>query len=111
METPKLCEPAVKSILHSSLKDCNLYKQNYYNLLFNIVTAIIFISIVSLLLWLRYKGRLTEKEIEEKKRIKNNYIISKLAKINSIKKQKDNFITNLPSFKDNPEINILISAN
>lgn len=105
--TPLLIEPGTRYFLHNTLKQCHSYKEKYKNTVFNICAAIVFISTVIIILWWRYKGRLTKDDISLKNKQKKEYILSKLQYLAAIRKennQKNNMITDLPTFDTQPEL-------
>lgn len=106
--SPILTEPGVKYFLSGTLKECRKFKDRYINIIFNVSMIILFIVIVGGVLLYRYKGKLTNSEIAEKNRIKQQYIISKLQQLALYKqKQNQDLITNLPTWENHPEAPIL----
>ena len=75
---PILIEPGVKYFLSETLKQCKDFKDKYYNTLFNISLAVFLFLLVSLILFYKYKGKLTPAEKESKNREKQQYILSKI---------------------------------
>ena len=63
---PTLIEPGIKYFLNETLKQCRLFKEKYNNTLFNISILIIFILILGVTLIVKYKGKLTPSEKEQK---------------------------------------------
>jgi len=65
----------------------------------------------SLILYFKYKGKLTGEQKVIKERQKQEYIISKLQQLTEYKKQKrienGDLITDLPTWGNNPEISLL----
>ena len=109
---PKLTEPGVKYFFKGILKECNNYKQNNYNLIYNISLFILFFSILGIILFYRYKGNKTSQEKYVKTLQDKQYIMSKLvyynrANIENNQKIKNNMITNLPDFTNHPEASLL----
>ena len=104
---PTLTEPGTKYFIQSTLKQCKKFKERYTNTIFNISAAIALCLTVSIVLWWRYKGKLTSHDIAEKNRQKQEYLISKLQKLSAIRKQQykqNNMITDLPTFDAQPEL-------
>lgn len=96
---PKLIEPGVKYFIRGTLKECKKFKEIYYNYIYNIVTVILIIICLGLFLLYRYKGKISQEEIDRKNIEKQEYIISKLQQLSNIKEnasKKYNMITNLP---------------
>ena len=58
---------------------------------------IFFILLVTVILYYRYKGRLTPSEIAIKNRREKEYIVSKLQQLSAIK-TKNSMLTDLPTF-------------
>ena len=67
---PVLTEPGVKYFIHQTLKQCHIIKKNFHNLIFNIGLFIAFLLILGLILFYKYKGKLTPIEIEKMKKEK-----------------------------------------
>ena len=109
MEAPPcLTEPGVKYFLSATLKECRKFKDRHISIIFNIGMIILFIVVVGGVLTYRYKGKLTYYEINEINRKKQEYIVSKLQQLAVYKqKQSQNLITNLPTWEDHPEAEIL----
>ena len=108
METPSLCEPGVKHILSCSLKESRQFKERYTNNIFNITMLILFVGVLVGFLIYRYKGKATKEQIASNTRSKNEYIMSKLQRLSTIKEKRNkDMITNLPSWSDNPEVEML----
>jgi hypothetical protein len=108
METvPRLIEPGTKYFLKHTLMQCHNIKNNYFNLIYNIVLLILFIIILILILYFRYKGNVTPQEKKLKEKKEKEYIMSKLIQANNYKKNNVNTITNLPNWYDNSESIIL----
>ena len=100
---PKLVENNVKYFLKSILNNCNKAKLVTYNKYYNICMFLIFITIVTSILFIKYKT-VNNTELKMQKNIKNQeYIYSKLLyynHINNIEKQKikNSMITNIPEY-------------
>jgi len=80
---PTLVEPGVKYFLNQTLKQCRHYKNNFNNILFNILLLCVFLVILGSLLIYKYKGKLEQKYIGE---YKNGYIHGKGKMINYFEK-------------------------
>lgn len=108
MERPVLTEPGVKYWLTHTLKECRKFKDRNISIFFNISMLILFFVVVGGFLTYKYKGKMTPKEIAEKNRKKQEYIVSKLQNIALIKnKQSSTMITDLPTWSNHPEIAVL----
>lgn len=111
---PTLIEPGTKHFIRGTLKQCHKFKEKYINTIFNISAFVALCTTIGLLLWWRYKGKLTSHEIAEKNRQKQEYLISKLQQLSAIRKQKNNaqnMITDLPTFDRQPELHNLRHFN
>jgi hypothetical protein len=96
---PILIEPGVKYFIGGTLKECKKFKEQHISFLFNIFLFIAFISLLGIILFFRYKGKLTYEEIAVKNKQKKEYIISKLQQIAIEKKKQQtnsDMITDLP---------------
>ncbi len=81
------------------LKNSKKFKEQHISFLFNIFLFIAFISLLGIILFFRYKGKLTYEEIAVKNKQKKEYIISKLQQIAIEKKKQQtnsDMITDLP---------------
>ena len=108
MSSPSLTEPGTKYYLRGTLKECRKFKDKYINLYFNLGMIVLFVAIFGSILLYRYKGNISKEEISIKNRKKKEYIISKLNQLGEIKK-KQNMITDIPMWVDNPELKTLHS--
>lgn len=96
-ESPKLIEPGVKYFLNETLKHCNEFKSEHYNLLYNLGFFFLFIFIIGTILLIKFKGKLTPYEKEMKEREKQQYILSKIRNYQDTKRRtQQGLITNLP---------------
>jgi hypothetical protein len=103
---PSLIEPGTKYFIQGTLKQCKLFKEKYTNTIFNVGAALTLCIFVAVVLWWRYKGKLTHHEIAEKNRQKQEYIISKLQQLSAIR-TNNNMLTDLPTFDNHPELAVL----
>ena len=96
---PSLIEPGVRFFLHQSLKQCNLIREEYYNLVFNIAVFIGLLTLICLVLLYKYKGRLTPSEMHEKNKEKQQYVLSKIQNFQENKRKvHQELITGLPNW-------------
>lgn len=108
MNNPILTEPGVKYWVSQYLKECRNFKDKNINFFYNIGLTILFILGISIFLIFNYKGNITQSEIDEKNKIKQEYIVSKLQQLALVKKQKSNeMLTELPTWNDHPELDLL----
>ena len=97
---PILTEPGVYVYLNESLKTCRHKKKKFYATFFNAMLFLLFLSILGGLLYYKYKGKMTPKEKEKRKRQQGNYIVERLKKIKKDKERAQNIlITNLPEMQ------------
>ena len=107
---PALIEPGVKYFLHQTLKQCHIARDKFNNYVFNIGLFIFFLIILGLILFYKYKGRLTPTEIERKNKEKQQYILSKIQNFQQAKRRAHNeLITGLPAWDS--EYDIIHSKN
>ena len=109
---PRLVDNGVKYFLRGVLKNCNNYKQNNINTFYNITMFLVFIILLGIILFMRYKGNSMSKKYYEKSMKDKEYIMSKLVyynrqNIDNQQKIKNNMITNLPDYTNHIEANLL----
>lgn len=96
---PVLIEPGVKYFLNETLKQCNIIKNKYYNVMFNLGLFLFFLLLLGGILLFKYKGRLTPAEKIEKEKEKQKYILSKIKQFQQAKRIAHNeLITGLPQW-------------
>ena len=99
MENINLVEPGMKHFMSETLKSCHKKKTQYYNTIFNIGLSILFITVVSIILYYRYQKRPTKIDKINKENEKKQYILSVIKQHQDIKQQnKEAMITNLPKW-------------
>jgi hypothetical protein len=77
-----------------------MFKINYHNLLLNIGLFIGFLFILGMILFVKYKGKLTPAEKATKDREKQQYILTKIQNFQESKKQAhQELITGLPHWE------------
>ena len=97
---PSLTEPGVKYFLNQTLKQCHIIKSKFNNTIFNIGMFILFLTILGLILFFKYKGKLTPVEIEIKNKEKQQYVLSKIQNFQEAKKRAhQELITGLPQWE------------
>jgi hypothetical protein len=95
---PSLTESGVKYFLHQSLKQSHEFKNRYKNYIFNVAMFIGFFLVLAAILASKYKGRMTPEELEEKERVKQQYILSKIRNFQDAKRiAHQELITSLPT--------------
>ena len=80
---PSLIEPGVKFFLSKSLEHCREIKDFYYTQTFNFTVVVGFFICLGILLYIKYKGKLTPAEKEANLRKQQEYILSKLKMVNA----------------------------
>jgi hypothetical protein len=111
-EKPKLVDNGVKYFFKEVLKGCHNYKQKNYNTFFNASMLILFVLVLTSILFMRHKGNKSSMEYYEKSMKDKDYIMSKLIyynrqNIDNQQKIKNNMITNLPDYSNHVEANLL----
>jgi hypothetical protein len=97
---PILTEPGVKYFLSETLKQCRVFKNTYNNTLLNIIITICFLTILGIILFFKYKGKLTPAEQELKNKQKRYYILSKIQNFQETKQRAEQeLITGLPHWE------------
>jgi Na+-transporting NADH:ubiquinone oxidoreductase subunit NqrC len=92
---PLLVEATIKSIMNSQLNDCKKDKFLRNSMFLNIFLFIIFSVVVSVILFIQYKGKQNIEQQIIKDNKKRNYILSKLQ---VLQKMKESQITNIPIY-------------
>jgi hypothetical protein len=94
---PFLTENTTKFFIHNSLREVRQFKNKYITVIVNILLFLLFVGVVSLLLYYKYKGKPSREEIKIKENQKKQYLFEKLHKISYEKrKENQNLITDLP---------------
>ena len=94
---PILIEPGTKYFLNETLKKCHIFKENYKNILFNVVLFIAFLLILAIILIVKYKGKLTLEQMKEKELEKKKYILLKIKNYqDSRRREEQELISGLP---------------
>ena len=105
MEKPILTEAGTKYFLSQTLRECRRFKERNINIIFNISMMILLITIVSGFLIYKYKGKMSPEEVARKNRESQEYIISKLQQLSSLRsKSSGEMITNLPVWNTHAEM-------
>jgi hypothetical protein len=102
---PMLTEPGVKYFINETLKQCHSFKEKYQNTIFNIGLLIVFFVILGILLFYKYKGKLTPSEIEEIEAQKKQYILSRIKNFQDAKvRAQQELITGLPHWENDFDV-------
>ena len=100
MTQPYLIEPGTKYFLSATLRNSNIKRKKLKVFYFNVTLFVIFIFIIAFFLMYKFKNKPTKEEIEERKRQREIYILSKVRNVIERKeKEQTNIITNIPKFK------------
>jgi len=98
---PKLVEPGVKYFLNETLKQTHEFRLKHQTTFLNIGLLILFIAILGIILFVKYKGRLSSVEREKKEQEKKQYILSKIKKLQDAKRiAHQTLITGLPQWEN-----------
>ena len=96
---PKLVDSNVKSIIDKKLYRSHIYKKEYYSFYFNIFLFISIISVISIILYFRYKGKTDLEKYNKEQEKKKYYIFTKLKQLDlHQQKIRNERITNLPDY-------------
>ena len=90
---PHLVEKNVLYVMKDQLLECNQKKLYRSNIIFNSVLFVLLTSIITIVLYIKYKGKQDTKKLLEKENKKKNYILSKLQ---FYQKMKTKEYTNMP---------------
>jgi hypothetical protein len=98
---PMLTEPGIKYFLSETLKQCNINKNKYYNLVINASLFLLFIFILAIILLIKYKGKLSESEKQQKNLEKQQYILKKIKNFQEAKQRsRQELKTGLPNWEN-----------
>lgn len=104
-EKPQLTDLGVKVFLSQTLKKCHSYRENYYNIVINLIILFSFFTIVALILMYKYKGKLSPEEKAEIEKQKEQYIMSKIKNYQQDKLYaQQKLITGLPHWETEYDI-------
>jgi hypothetical protein len=90
---PKLVENKIKNTVHYNLHFCHRLKEKYFNFLYNIFCFIILTSIISSILYFKFKGQDNKEAIKKRNNEKRDYLLYNLRKFQNISNKS---ITNIP---------------
>lgn len=98
---PSLVENGMKYFLNETLKNCHAFKEEYYNLLFNVGIFMILATVLICFLIFKYKGKPTPMERQKKDREKQQYILSKIKIFKENRERMhQSLITGLPNWEN-----------
>ena len=92
---PTLVEASIKSIMNSQLNNCKKDKFLRNSMILNIFLFVLVCSVVSVILFIQYKGKQNIEDRINKDNKKRNYILSKLQ---VLQKMKESQFTNIPIY-------------
>lgn len=78
METPRLIEMGAKNYMTGVLQKCHENRVNIYLYVLNIGILILFMTVVSVVLYYCYKRKLSPEEDYQKRLKEQDYILSKI---------------------------------
>lgn len=103
MERPKLIETGVKNYLYYSLQRCHENRVKIYSFAFNVAVFVVFVAIFGTALYICYKKKPNEIDLERKRVKDQEMILSKIRYFQQVKQhQKETMssLTNLPTTKN-----------
>ncbi len=109
---PVLVDPGVKYFFKNILRECHTFKQNNNNIVYNLVMLLLFVGVLGIILYSRFKGNKSKEETYLKNQKDKQYIMSKLVyynrqNIDNKQRSRNNMITNLPDYNNHPEASLL----
>jgi Ca2+/Na+ antiporter len=98
---PSLVENNFKSFLTTTLKKCKVLKFEHVSKLYNWGLLLFLLLFIFLFLYFRYKGKLSNAEIKEREKKKEQYILSRIKNYQDDKrKNSQKLITGLPHWSN-----------
>ena len=105
MSQPNLVEPDTKYFIKQTLKNCHTVKDKYYSYIYNVMAFFFIIIFFGIILIIKYRGKLTKVEKQEKSRKQKEYVLSKIKIMQDVKRQNSqDLITNLPKWETDYDI-------
>jgi hypothetical protein len=98
MNHPLLVEPTIKTIMISQLNNCKKDKFLRHSMILNIFLFLMFCTIISVILFIQYKGKQNIEDQINRNNKKRNYILSKLQVLQKMKESQISQITNIPIY-------------
>ena len=97
-----LTEPGIKNLFIQNLKECKEIKMHYYTNVLNIGLFLSFLVCLGVILFVKYRGRLSKEEQDSRKEKDRQYILNQIKMVQIDRQRTHNhLITNLPT-PDNP---------
>ena len=105
---PSLIEPGVKYFFGGVLKECNGWREEYQNTVFNACMLGLFALILGALLYYKRRSKPTPEQQVVIRRKQQEYILSKLRMVNAANHaaSRGNFMTGLPKWEV-PEVELI----
>tara|TARA_Y100000992_G_C21159719_1_gene440419 strand:- start:506 stop:844 length:339 start_codon:yes stop_codon:yes gene_type:complete len=105
MSEPNLVNTDTKFFIGQTLKKCHLVKEQYYNYIYNIGAFIFLLVLFGTILIIKYRGKPSKQEKNEKDKKAKEYILSKIKIMQDVKRQNSqDLITNLPKWESPQDI-------
>ena len=82
---PSLVEPTILVIMKQQLDVCNKDKFHKNSIVLNLVIGATIVFIISVILYVKYKGKQDIKTIKDRERKKKEYILSKISNYQKMK--------------------------
>tara|TARA_B110000114_G_C15092695_1_gene399516 strand:+ start:1632 stop:1955 length:324 start_codon:yes stop_codon:yes gene_type:complete len=96
---PNLIEVGTRSFLQQSLKNAHIFKNNFYNTVFNVSLFVFLLLAFLFTLSYKYKGKLTVVEKQEKSNTSHQYVLEKIKIFQTAKRREEQaLITGLPQW-------------
>jgi len=78
---PTLIEPSTNMFIKDALKQCNMYKKDYYNYIINTGIAITIFTVLGIVIYYSYKPRIITEEQRKKDRQQREDLMRRLNNI------------------------------
>ena len=93
-----LTEPGIRNLFLQNLNECKVTKLNHNTKVLNLVLLTGFFVSLAVLLYVKYKGKLSKEERDARKEKDRLYILNQIKMVQIDRQQKNNdLITNLPT--------------
>jgi hypothetical protein len=98
---PLLVEGGFKQFINQSLKHCRTIRQEYINNVFNLSLLFFLILGIFAFLYYNYKGKLSEEEMKEREKKKEQYILTRIKNYQDDKRRNSQkLISGLPHWSN-----------
>jgi hypothetical protein len=102
---PLLVEPTTKHFLNETLKKCREFKNRYNNFIFNLSLTVFFVVVLGSVLYFKYKGKPSIKDIKKRENDKYQYILSKIKNFQDARRiASQDLITSLPGWQNEYDV-------